>query len=82
MQGSRMLAPRLGLFVLLPFLALTACAAPSGPPLVSAQYPPGTGLVNSHSEPQPLNSLPPGAANFSRAPGAVQFNYGSLTFRS
>ena len=65
--------------LLLPLLVLAACAAPSGEPLVSAQFPPGTGMVNAASEPQPLNSLPPGAANFSRAPGGTQPNFASLT---
>jgi hypothetical protein len=62
-------------------LALTACGAPNGPPLVSAQSPPGTGVVNANSPAQSANSLPPGAANFSRAPGAVQPSYGSIGFR-
>ena len=60
--------------------ALAGCGQPGGAPLVSAQYPPGTGEVNSKSEPQPLNSLPPGAANFSRGPGGYQPNYLSWTF--
>ncbi|GAC1340855.1 MAG: hypothetical protein NVSMB18_11790 [Acetobacteraceae bacterium] len=62
-------------------LALAGCEAPSGPPLVSAQFPPGTGVVNRASQPQPLNSLPPGAANFSSAPGATEPNFASLQFR-
>ena len=60
-------------------LALSACAPPYNPPLMSAQYPPGTGVVNANSLPQPIGSLPPGAANFSNAPGATQPNL--LTFR-
>ena len=70
---------RCAAFVLL--LALAACAAPNGPPLVSAQFPPGTGAVNQASMPQPLGSLPPGAANFSTAPGGAQPSYGSIGFR-
>jgi hypothetical protein len=62
-------------------LALAACGAPNGPPLVSAQSPPGTGVVNAASFPQPLNSLPPGAANYSPAPGGTQPSYASLRFR-
>jgi hypothetical protein len=66
--------------ILLGCLALAGCGEPGGAPLVSAQYPPATGEVNSHSEPQPLNSLPVGAANLGTAPGAVQGNYLSWTF--
>jgi hypothetical protein len=61
-------------------LALAACGVPNGPPLVSAQFPPGTGVVNAQSPSQSANSLPPGAANYSHAPGAVQPSYGSLRF--
>ena len=62
-------------------LALAGCGGvPGGPPLVSAQSPPGTGLVNGNSEPQPINSLPPGAANFSTAPGGFQRNTLAWTF--
>ncbi len=64
----------------LAMLSLTGCGQPGGAPLVSAQYPPGTGAVNRNSEPQPLNSLPVGAANLSSAPGAVQPNYLAYTF--
>ena len=67
-------------FVLLVCLAVGGCGMPGGTPLVSAQYPPGTGLVNNQSEPQPINSLPPGAANISPAPGATEPNYLSWTF--
>ena len=72
--------------ILLACLAVTGCEGqgfpgqPGGPPLVSAQSPPGTGIVNDNSEPQPLNSLPVGAANISSAPGATQPNYFSWTF--
>ena len=67
--------------VLALLLALAGCGAPNGPPLVSAQSPPGTGLVNVKSPAQSLNSLPPGAANFSPAPGGVQPSYGSIVLR-
>ncbi len=54
---------------------------PGGAPLVSGQSPPGTGLVNGRSQPQPLNSLPPGAANLGNGgPTEVQRNYSSWTF--
>ena len=59
---------------------LAGCGEAGGPPLVSAQYPPGTGEVNSKSEPQPLGSLPPGAANIGPGPGGFQPNYLSWTF--
>ena len=61
-------------------VALAGCGQPRGIPLVSAQFPPGTGMVNANSEPQPLNSLPPGAANNSTAPGATHPNYLAWTF--
>lgn len=51
-----------------------------GPDLVSAQTPPGTGLVNDASEPQPPNSLPPGAAVAGPGPGATQHSYLTRTF--
>ena len=66
---------------LLATFSIGACAAPYGPPLVSAQYPPGTGVVNVNSTVQSLNSLPPGAANLSRAPGATAPDYLSGTIR-
>jgi len=62
-------------------LVLAGCGAPNGPPLVSAQFPPGTGVVNANSIAQSANSLPRGAANFSYAPGGVQPSYGSIGFR-
>ena len=67
-------------WVLLGLLA-AGCAGPTAPPLVSAQFPPGTGHVNVQAEPQPLGSLPPGAANYSSAPGATQPQYLTRTFR-
>ena len=51
-----------------------------GPDLVSAQTPPGTGLVNDASEPQPPNSLPPGAAVSGPGPDATQRSYLTRTF--
>ena len=67
------------LLFLVPLAALAACTLPGGEPLVSAQFPPGTGEVNASSEPQPLNSLPPGAANFAATPFATQPNF--LSFK-
>ena len=67
---------------LLVCLGLAGCGEPGGAPLVSAQFPPGTGVVNGASEPQPLGSLPPGAANFSSAPGGYQENTLAYTFRA
>lgn len=67
------------LLLLVPLAALAACTLPGGEPLVSAQFPPGTGEVNANSEPQPLNSLPPGAANFAATPFATQPNF--LSFK-
>ena len=72
-------------WVMLPLLLplfTGGCGTLDGPPLVSAQFPPGTGVVNGASEPQPINSLPPGAANGGTAPGAVQGNGLSRTFRT
>lgn len=66
----------------LALLPLAACGVPDGPPLVSTQYPPGTGMVNVNSPLQTLNSLPPGAANYSRAPGGTWPDYASLRFRA
>ena len=61
-------------------LGLSGCGEPTGPSLVSAQFPAGTGLVNDASEPQPPGSLPPGAANSSPAPGGSQTDFFSKTF--
>ena len=68
--------------VMLCSLALTGCAVVpgGGPTLVSGQYPPGTGPVNDQSEPQPIGSLPPGAANIGPGPAATQPSYGAITF--
>ena len=65
-----------------------ACDAPGGPPLVSAQTPPGTGAVNAVSEPQPIGSLPLGAYNPGAAgiigsdPLTTHPSYGAFTFRT
>lgn len=69
--------------VVLGCLGLGGCVVPpGGPTLVSAQFPPGTGAVNDASQPQPIGSLPVGAANLSLAPGATQPSYGSFTFKT
>ena len=57
-MASRILWP-----LLLP-AGIAACSD-AGPPLVSAQSPPS--INSAASEPQPVGSLPPGAAN----PGAA-----------
>ncbi len=67
--------------VLLACLALAGCGAPGGAMLVSAQSPPGTGATNSASEPQPVGSLPIGAANIA-GPASTQPNFFSYTFGS
>ena len=69
----------LSLLCLVSLVAMAGCTLPGGEPLVSAQFPPGTGEVNASSEPQPLNSLPPGAANYADTPFATQNNL--LSFR-
>lgn len=66
----------------LALLPLAACGTPTGPPLVSTQFPPGTGMVDVNSPAQTKNSLPPGAANVARVPGGFWPSYGSLTFRT
>ena len=68
------------LLCLVPLAAMAGCSLPQGSPLVSAQFPPGTGAVNSASEPQSLNSLPVGAANFANTPFATQPNFASIQF--
>jgi hypothetical protein len=68
-------------FVLLLSFGLAGCGVQGGgASLVSAQYPPGTGAVNDQSQPQPINSLPPGAANSGPGFAATQTSYGSFTF--
>lgn len=62
-------------------LLLAGCGEPGGPPLVSGHSPAGTGLVGSLDEPQPINSLPPGAEGLpSRGPFATAPDYLSYTF--
>lgn len=58
-------------------ILLSGCAAPGGPPLVSAQTPPNQ---SANSEPQPLGSLPPGAAVAGAGPNAAHPDYFSYTF--
>ena len=53
------------------------CGEPGGQPLISAQSPPAAGASNS--QPQPVNSLPPGAGGI--GPGTAHPNYLSYTFR-
>ncbi len=67
--------------VLACLVAFAGCTAPPGPPLLSTQFPPGTGVVNSNSPFQSANSLPPGAANVSTAPGATSPDVARLAFR-
>lgn len=64
---------------ILALAAVAGCSLPEGQPLVSAQFPPGTGDVNANSEPQSVNSLPVGAANFAATPFATQPNF--LSFK-
>ena len=68
--------------VVLMCLALASCGEPTGEPLVSAQFPPGTGAVNDASEPQPIESLPYGAGNYSPGPGGLQPSFFNRTFRT
>ncbi len=56
---------------------LSGCGDPGGPPLVSAQTPPNQ---SSNSEPQPLGSLPPGAAVAGTGPNAAYPDFFSYTF--
>lgn len=78
------LVPRRSLALVALVALLPGCAGVGGPALVSAQSPPGTGAVNSNSEPQPVGSLPPGAANSSvniptsYQPNNVAFTFGGL----
>ena len=74
----RILSSRL-ILCLLPLATIAGCSLPEGQPLVSAQFPPGTGDVNAPSEPQSVNSLPVGAANYAPTPFATQPNF--LSFK-
>ena len=69
------------LLCLVPLAAIAGCSIPElgGQPLVSAQYPPGTGDVNANAEPQSVNSLPVGAFNSAPTPFATQPNF--LSFK-
>ena len=67
---------RLMRFVIWPVLLLAGCVQPSGPPLISAMSPPGQG---SKSEPQPIGSLPPGAAGIGAGPNATHPDIASIT---
>ncbi len=61
-------------------LALAGCNGHfGGPPLISAQSPASAG--SAASEPQPVNSLPPGAAGQATGPNATQPNEASYTFK-
>ncbi len=66
---------------LLLLLGVSACGIEAGPPLVSAQSPPGTGMVNDQSEPQPPGSLPPGAATSGTGVGQTEPSLLQHTFR-
>jgi len=73
----------MGTFGLLALGLLSGCdAIVRGSDLVSAQTPPGTGIVNAASQPQPPNSLPPGAAVSGPGPGATQPSYLTLPLRT
>ena len=62
-------------------LLLSGCGEPGGPPLVSAQSPAGVGQVNTNAQPQPINSLPPGAEGLpASSPFATAPDYLSYTF--
>ena len=69
---------RCALLVLM--LALGGCGVPANPPLVSAQTPPAVGAVGSAGMPQPINSLPPGAAGRPWTVNSVHPDYLSATF--
>ena len=70
----------MGAAAILGGFALTACQGPTMAPLVSAQFPPSAN--SAKSEPQPLNSLPVGAANLGTAPGATHPQYLAWTFKA
>ena len=69
------------LAIVVSLLLIAGCSVrPAGPPLVSAHSPAGTGLVGA-GEPQPINSLPPGAEGLAaRSPFATAPDYLSYTF--
>ena len=76
-----------GIHILLAVLPLTACAAVGGnppiqlsfggPALISGHSPPNA--VSANSEPQSVNSLPPGFEGVGQSPNARFPNYGSVT---
>lgn len=69
------------IFCALSIITLAGCESYGpNPPLVSAQSPPT--VLSAKSEPQTLNSMPPGAANVSNAPGAMAPDYASVTLRA
>ena len=60
-------------------ISLAGCNATfGGPPLISGQSP--AAAQSRNSEPQPVNSLPPGFAGLDGGPSATAPNYGSITF--
>ncbi|WP_158744773.1 hypothetical protein [Acidisphaera sp. L21] len=62
-------------------LSLCGCNAQvGGPPLVSGQSP--QSAQSSASEPQPVNSLPPGFSGIGSGPNATAPNYASLTIHT
>lgn len=65
-------------------IAVAGCSAlqvhAGGPALISGKTP---AAANSQgSEPQPPNSLPPGAAGMGSGPNATVHNYGAITVSS
>lgn len=63
-------------FIWLVLVVLAGCGTPGGVPLVSATSPPGQG---SNTEPQPVGSLPPGAAGVGRGPNATHPDFLAVT---
>ena len=65
-------------------LAIAGCSSmsvqPGGQALVSGHTP--ADANSSRDEPQPPNSLPPGAEGMGTGPNARAPNYGALTIRS
>ncbi len=59
-------------------LLLTGCGEPGKAPLVSAMSPPGQGR---NTEPQPIGSLPAGAATTGPGPNATHPAFGTLTLK-
>ena len=67
-----------GIVAVFGLLSLCGCSMTfGGPPLISGQTP---AAAQSHnSEPQPVNSLPPGFAGLDGGPNASAPNYASVT---